>query len=148
MKKQAGFTLIEMVVVIIILGILAVTAVPKFIDLQTDARESAMQGILGAVKGASNLAHAKILVDGTASGATVAIEGVTVTNTNGYPDAASVCALVDLDGVTTDTIDCATAAGSLTISDTAAATPANCAITYTEAAAGNSPAITMDLSDC
>ncbi|MBM7073074.1 prepilin-type N-terminal cleavage/methylation domain-containing protein [Shewanella sp. 202IG2-18] len=42
MQKQQGFTLIELVVVIIILGILAVTAAPKFINLQSDARKSAL----------------------------------------------------------------------------------------------------------
>ena len=45
MKRQQGFTLIELVVVIIILGILAVTAAPKFINLQSDARASAIQGL-------------------------------------------------------------------------------------------------------
>ncbi|MGL4893853.1 MAG: type II secretion system protein, partial [Shewanella sp.] len=45
MKKQQGFTLIELVVVIIILGILAVTAAPKFINLQGDARVSALNGL-------------------------------------------------------------------------------------------------------
>ena len=47
MKKQAGFTLIELVIVIIILGILAVTAAPKFLNLQDDARYSAAQGVAG-----------------------------------------------------------------------------------------------------
>lgn len=47
MKKQAGFTLIELVIVIIILGILAVTAAPKFLNLQDDARYSAAQGVQG-----------------------------------------------------------------------------------------------------
>ncbi|MGS0728942.1 type II secretion system protein, partial [Shewanella sp. 0m-11] len=52
MQKQNGFTLIELVVVIIILGILAVTAAPKFINLQSDARASALQGVKGAIQGA------------------------------------------------------------------------------------------------
>ncbi len=51
MKRQQGFTLIELVVVIIILGILAVTAAPKFINLQSDARTSAIQGMKGAIQG-------------------------------------------------------------------------------------------------
>lgn len=45
MKKQAGFTLIELVIVIIILGILAVTAAPKFLNLQDDARTSTLKGV-------------------------------------------------------------------------------------------------------
>lgn len=49
MKRQGGFTLIELVVVIVILGILAVTAAPRFLNLQDDARESALQGLKGAM---------------------------------------------------------------------------------------------------
>lgn len=50
MKKSSGFTLIELVVVIVILGILAATAAPKFMDLQKDARISALNGLMGALK--------------------------------------------------------------------------------------------------
>ena len=48
--KRNGFTLIELVVVIVILGILAAIAAPKFMDLQTDARISALNGLSGAIK--------------------------------------------------------------------------------------------------
>lgn len=77
MKKQAGFTLIELVVVIVILGILAVTAAPKFLNLQTDARISALQGLKGAMQGGSSIVYAKAAIDGVETSTTaVDVEGV------------------------------------------------------------------------
>jgi MSHA pilin protein MshA len=64
MKKQQGFTLIELVVVIIILGILAVTAAPKFINLQSDATASTLKGLEAAIKGADVLINSKSLIAG------------------------------------------------------------------------------------
>ena len=64
MKKQNGFTLIELVVVIIILGILAVTAAPKFINLQSDAKASTVSGLEAAVKGGDSLVHSKSIIAG------------------------------------------------------------------------------------
>ncbi|MPY25887.1 prepilin-type N-terminal cleavage/methylation domain-containing protein [Shewanella psychropiezotolerans] len=62
MKRQNGFTLIELVVVIIILGILAVTAAPKFINLQSDARKSTLDGMKGALQGANSLIFSKAAI--------------------------------------------------------------------------------------
>lgn len=78
MKKQNGFTLIELVVVIIILGILAVTAAPKFINLQSDARASTVKGLEAAIKGADTLINSKSLIAGNNTVAASATTSVTV----------------------------------------------------------------------
>ena len=87
-RMQSGFTLIELVIVIIILGILSVTAAPKFLDLQGDAKAATLDAIAGAMKAASDTIHAKSLIAGTdvASTSTVALSnGETVAITYGYP---------------------------------------------------------------
>ncbi|WP_215404710.1 type II secretion system protein [Vibrio gigantis] len=64
MKRQGGFTLIELVVVIVILGILAVTAAPRFLNLQDDARASTLDGLRGAVAGAMGISYGKAAIAG------------------------------------------------------------------------------------
>jgi MSHA pilin protein MshA len=66
LKNQKGFTLIEIIAVLVILGILAAVAVPKFMGLQDDAKNSAGKGALAAAAGNVQTAYAKLLVAGTA----------------------------------------------------------------------------------
>ncbi len=70
MKKQSGFTLIELVAVMVILAILAVTAIPQFVDLRDDARQAATDGVAGALSSGATLNYAKSVV-GTASAVSV-----------------------------------------------------------------------------
>ncbi|MCG9640664.1 prepilin-type N-terminal cleavage/methylation domain-containing protein [Vibrio sp. Isolate34] len=99
MKRQGGFTLIELVVVIVILGILAVTAAPRFLNLQDDAKESALQGLAGAMNGASGIVFGKAAIEGDETSSTpVTVEGVQTIW--GYPTATSagIAAAIDMDG--------------------------------------------------
>ena len=57
-QAQQGFTLIELVMVIVILGVLAATAIPKFVDLKTDARQAALDGVKGALSSAAAINYA------------------------------------------------------------------------------------------
>jgi MSHA pilin protein MshA len=135
-NKTAGFTLIELVVVITILGILAAFAVPRFTAIEGRARQAAVQGLAGSVRSAATLAHSMWLVSG--SPATILMEGQTITMVNGYPNRATIDdALADLSGF-------AYAQGTGVFSKTGATTPANCSVTYTAPAAANTaPTITV-----
>ncbi|ABV36062.1 methylation site containing protein [Shewanella sediminis HAW-EB3] len=65
-KLQQGFTLIELVIVIIILGILSVIAAPKFLSLSSEAQTSSLEGVAGSIASMNQIVHSKTQIDGIA----------------------------------------------------------------------------------
>ncbi len=141
-KRQAGFTIIELVMVIVILGILAAIALPKFVALQTDARKAKLYGAQGAIAGAVAMSHGKFLVDGLA---TQTSEGVTVTLVNGYPNAATLAAAA---GIAAQDYTLTAAGTTLTVSPLGVAAAATCRVIYTQAAVGGAPTLVPTATNC
>lgn len=169
-KQQSGFTLIELVAVIVLLGILAVTALPRFINIQGDARQAVLEGVNSSIRGANTQIYAKSLIAGIEAtsggggsvGPQVDIDGngTLVEISFGYVETFNLLDVLDIQGnaniIVQDTGD-----GNVGRSETAAnigydrdadnnLLDDNCYLTYTEAAdAATPPTIVVgDVSGC
>ena len=149
MKRSAGFTLIELIIVIVILGILAVTAAPKFINLQNDARTSTVNGLKGAVEAASSMTYSKAIIAGQdklASGSAT-INGTSVALVYGYPAATSAGIALVIDASSADwtgtTVSGTPNSYVLTPAGMTSGASATCKVTYVESASSSAAPTTI-----
>jgi MSHA pilin protein MshA len=136
MPKQKGFTLIELIVVIVILGILAATAIPRFIDLSSDARLAAVQGVAGAVSSGASINYGAYKASSGTKGSAISTATtctaaeLTKVLTGGFPPVSSGSITYSVSGAG----DCAAGADGATIS---------CTITGTQGASTSTATAVM-----
>ena len=98
LRSQSGFTLVELIMVIVILGVLSAFALPKFANLTDDADEAAVKGAKAAVASAVGIVHAEWLAGGNSAAAVLTLEGVTIgTTAAGYPTLSKIDEAAGLD---------------------------------------------------
>jgi MSHA pilin protein MshA len=141
--KHSGFTLIELIMVIVILGILSAFALPKFADLSGSAEDSTIEGSRAAIRSAAAIVHAQFLARGSTD-TSLNLEGTTIAIEEGYPDAETIDDAADI--VVGDfSITLLTGDASVMIAGPSAENGDPC-VKYTEATSSSAPVITAVLT--
>ena len=159
-RTQAGFTLVELVTVILILGVLAAVALPRYADLQGKAREAKVKAVARSMKAATGLVKASAMATSvscaSATGSSVTMEGLKVALNHCYPEPSGSFTEGILGAANVSASDGWKIDGGsskpgekVTVQLSDAATPEKCAITYVSAADANTPpTVEVTLDGC
>lgn len=154
-RRQQGFTLVELTLVIVMLAILSAFALPRFADLGRDAHIASVQGAAGSIRSASAIAHATWLARGSVDGY-LEMEGSTVILVGGYPQAhvtlAGLGDITDAAGIDSTNFAVTGVANAVTIHPAGVSAAVNCYVSYTQASVSGStvtpPSIALQTSGC
>jgi MSHA pilin protein MshA len=153
-RQEKGFTLIELIIVIVILGILAVTAAPRFIDLGTDAKLAKLESIKGVIVSTTKLVNYKAVIENKtdcSTDPTIAIGTDNITLRCGYPcpHYSGIGLAVDTgDGATWSSGNCSGQLGWIELTLDNATDSSNCKIRYNASRGGSFPQITLTNTGC
>ena len=153
-KSSRGFTLIELIIVLVILGVLAVIALPRYIDLGTDARLAKLEALEGSMRSATELVHYKAVIEqktDCATDLTITVGNEVITLRCGYPcpHPNGIAKAVETDeDFTWVGGNCAGQLGAVEVRLADAPDPANCKIRYVSARATRAPAFNQTTTGC
>ncbi|MBU3006218.1 prepilin-type N-terminal cleavage/methylation domain-containing protein [Paraglaciecola arctica] len=149
-----GFTLIELIIVIVILGILAVVAAPKFVDMSSDARIATLESLEGSLRTSSKLANYKARIENKtdcSTDPTIEMGGEAITLRCGYPcpHPSGIAKTVNTEEPFTWVGgNCAGQLGGIDVRISTAPDPSQCKIYYTSARENQEPQFTLSTEGC